>query len=176
MNSYATTTLPGTSAAELQLPGHVELALAGITHHAFSIDPTLADTAAFSRAYQWPLDHAANAIVVIGRRSQHTVTAMCVALASTKLDTNKVIRSVLDVRKVSFAPMDAAVAATGMEFGAITPLGAPADWPLLIDARVVQADHIVVGGGRRDAKVVVPGAALGELPGATIVDGLAVVR
>lgn len=37
-------------------------------------------------------------------------------------------------RKVSFAPAADAVAATGMEFGSITPFGAPAGWPIRVDA------------------------------------------
>ena len=48
----------------------------------------------------------------------------------------RVVRRRLDVRSASFAPMDEAVALTGMEYGGITPIGLPADWPILVDAAV----------------------------------------
>ena len=44
------------------------------------------------------------------------------------------VRKHLGVRKISFAPMDDAVALTGMEYGGITPIGLPAGWPVLVDA------------------------------------------
>jgi len=43
--------------------------------------------------------------------------------------------------------MDAATAASGMEYGGITPIGLPADWPILIDEAVVAADRVVIGSG-----------------------------
>ena len=55
-------------------------------------------------------------------------------LATTRADVNGVVRRRLDVRKASFAPMDEAVALTGMEYGGITPIGLPKDWPVLVDA------------------------------------------
>ena len=54
-------------------------------------------------------------------------------LATTRADVNGVVRRRLDARKASFAPMDEAVALTGMEYGGITPIGLPADWPVLVD-------------------------------------------
>jgi prolyl-tRNA editing enzyme YbaK/EbsC (Cys-tRNA(Pro) deacylase) len=69
--------------------------------------------------------------------------------------------------------MDQAVELTGMEYGGITPLGLPADWPLLVDARVAAADAVVVGSGIRGSKLAVPGAVLAALPGAEVVPDLA---
>jgi prolyl-tRNA editing enzyme YbaK/EbsC (Cys-tRNA(Pro) deacylase) len=64
------------------------------------------------------------------------------------------------------------VAATGMEYGGITPLGLPPDWPLLVDAAVTAGDEAVVGSGVRRSKLLVPGALLAALPGALVLDGL----
>src|SRR5882757_3582151 len=125
VTTFESVLVPGISARDIGLTGATAAALDGIAHHAFRIDPDLADTDAFLDAYQWPLDHAANTIVVIGKRGGNRVTAMCVALASTKIDVNNVVRRTLDVRKVSFAPMAEAAAQTGMEPGSITPFGAP---------------------------------------------------
>lgn len=98
----------------------------------------------------------------------------CVVLATTRADVNGVVRRLLDARKASFASMDDAVAQTGMEYGGITPLGLPSDWPILVDAAVAAiATDVVVGSGVRRSKIVLPGAALADVPGAQVIDGLA---
>jgi len=84
-----------------------------------------------------------------------------------------VIRRRMDVRKVSFAAMADAVAATGMEYGGITPIGLPASWPILIDAVVAAAGPVVIGSGIRGSKIVIDGAALSRLPGGEVLEGLA---
>jgi prolyl-tRNA editing enzyme YbaK/EbsC (Cys-tRNA(Pro) deacylase) len=137
------------------------------------IDPALADTAAFCVAYGVEPDRSANCVVVAARRGGETRLAACVALATTRVDVNGVVRRHLDARKVSFAPMDVAVAESAMEYGGITPFGLPASWPVLVDAAVVAVPQVVVGSGLRGSKLVVPGAALAALPGAQVLDGLA---
>ncbi|WP_030440893.1 YbaK/EbsC family protein [Actinoplanes subtropicus] len=137
------------------------------------IDPGLADTAAFCDAYGVGLDVSANCVVVAGKRDGVTKYAACVILATTRADVNGVIRRHLDVRKCSFAPMDEAVALTGMEYGGITPIGLPADWPILVDARVAATPQVIVGSGVRHSKIAIAGPALGSLPGAQVIEGLA---
>jgi prolyl-tRNA editing enzyme YbaK/EbsC (Cys-tRNA(Pro) deacylase) len=66
-----------------------------------------------------------------------------------------------------------AVEATGMEYGGITPIGLPQGWPVLIDAAVAAAGPVVIGSGIRGSKIVIDGAALGILPGAEVIEGLA---
>jgi prolyl-tRNA editing enzyme YbaK/EbsC (Cys-tRNA(Pro) deacylase) len=137
------------------------------------IDPDVADTAAFCEAYGVALDASANCVVVAGRRGGDTRLAACVVLATTRADVNNLVRRRLDARKASFAPMDLAVAETGMEHGGITPIGLPPSWPLLIDRAVVDTPEVVVGSGLRRSKLALPGASLAALPGAEVVDGLA---
>jgi prolyl-tRNA editing enzyme YbaK/EbsC (Cys-tRNA(Pro) deacylase) len=137
-----------------------------------AIDPELADTAAFCEAYGSPLDASANCVVVAGSRSGERRFAACVVLATTRADVNTVVRKRLDVRKASFAPMDEAVELTGMAHGGITPFGLPAGWPVLVDPAVLAAPAVVVGSGRRESKLLVPGAVLGALPGAEALEGL----
>jgi prolyl-tRNA editing enzyme YbaK/EbsC (Cys-tRNA(Pro) deacylase) len=137
------------------------------------IDPDLADTAAFCAAYDVGLDVSANCVVVSGRREGLVRYAACVVLATTRADVNNVVRRYLDVRKASFAPMDTAVAETGMEYGGITPIGLPPTWPVLIDSRVAQTPYVIIGSGVRRSKIVLPGAGLGRLPGTQVIDGLA---
>jgi prolyl-tRNA editing enzyme YbaK/EbsC (Cys-tRNA(Pro) deacylase) len=100
--------------------------------------------------------------------------AACVVLSTTRADVNNTVKRFLDVRKASFLPMDRAVELTGMEYGGITPIGLPADWPVYVDARVLGAPEVVVGAGLRGAKVFLPGRTLAALPNVTVVEGLAV--
>ena len=136
------------------------------------IDPELADTAAFCARYDQPLDESANCVVVAGKRGGQTRMAACVVLATTRADINGLVRKHLDVRKLSFAAMDDAVAQTGMEYGGITPVGLPESWPILIDAAVIATSKVVIGSGVRRSKLIVPGAALADLPGAEVLTGL----
>jgi prolyl-tRNA editing enzyme YbaK/EbsC (Cys-tRNA(Pro) deacylase) len=137
------------------------------------IDPELADTAAFCAAYDVLPAESANCVIVAGRRAEATTLAACMVLATTRADVNGVVRRRLDARKASFAPMDVAVAETGMEYGGITPIGLPSAWPILIDAGVVSAGDVVIGSGLRRSKLVLPAAALVDLSGAEVIDGLA---
>jgi prolyl-tRNA editing enzyme YbaK/EbsC (Cys-tRNA(Pro) deacylase) len=136
------------------------------------IDPELADTAAFCEEYGVPMQESANCVVVAGRRGGETKMAACVVLATTRADINGLVRRQLDVRKLSFAPMDTAVAETGMEYGGITPVGLPGQWPLLVDAAVVAAPQVIIGSGVRRSKLVVPGALLARLPGVVVLEDL----
>jgi prolyl-tRNA editing enzyme YbaK/EbsC (Cys-tRNA(Pro) deacylase) len=138
-----------------------------------AIDATLADTAAFCAAYEVGLDASANCVVVAGKREGTVRYAACVVLATTRADVNGVARRQLDVRKASFAPMADAVDLTGMEYGGITPIGLPASWPILVDPRVVETPYVIIGSGVRHSKIALPGAALGLLPNAQVVEGLA---
>ncbi|NGM14868.1 hypothetical protein ENC19_20555 [Verrucosispora sp. CWR15] len=137
------------------------------------IDADLADTAAFCAAYDVGLDESANCVVVAGKREGVTRYAACLVLATTRADVNGVARRALDVRKASFAPMADAVELTGMEYGGITPIGLPLQWPILVDARVVTTPYVVIGSGVRHSKIALPGAALAALPGARVVEDLA---
>lgn len=134
------------------------------------IDASLADTAAFCAAYEVALDASANCVVVTGRRSDTTRTAACLVLATDRADVNKTVRKRLDVRKISFAPMDDAVSQTGMEYGGITPVGLPADWPVLADSRAVAQPWLVIGSGLRRSKIAVSGADVARLPGVEVLD------
>ena len=136
------------------------------------IDDDLADTAAFTDAYAVPPEASANCVVVAARRAGQTTLAACMVLATTRADVNGLVRRHLDARKASFAPQDVAVAESGMAYGGITPVGLPADWPLLVDAAVAAADWVVIGSGTRGSKLAVPGAVLAALPGAEVLKGL----
>src|SRR5690349_3882503 len=138
------------------------------------IDPALADTAAFCERYGVTPEESANCVVIAAKRGGETRYAACMVAATTRADVNGLVRRHLDARKASFAPVDAVTAATGMEYGGITPLGLPADWPVLVDEAVVDLPYVLVGSGRRRGKLLVPGKAFAELPGAVVLEGLGV--
>jgi prolyl-tRNA editing enzyme YbaK/EbsC (Cys-tRNA(Pro) deacylase) len=146
-------------------PDSGEIAVAGI-------DPALADTAAFCERYGVAPEESANCVVIAGRRDGELRHLACVVLATTRADVNGLARKRLDVRKASFAPMDDAVAATGMEYGGITPIGLPPGWPVLVDKAVAAADQVIIGSGVRRSKLRLPGPVLAGLPGVEVVDGL----
>jgi prolyl-tRNA editing enzyme YbaK/EbsC (Cys-tRNA(Pro) deacylase) len=136
------------------------------------IDPELADTAAFCAAYEVPLDRSANCVVVAGKREGQVRFAACVVLATTRADVNGIVRRLLDVRKASFAAMDAAVAETRMEYGGITPIGLPDGWPVFVDAAVAATAEVIIGSGIRGSKLALPGKALAELPTGQVIEAL----
>ncbi|MEU0074425.1 YbaK/EbsC family protein [Streptomyces sp. NPDC006332] len=138
-------------------------------------DPRWADTAVFVERYgRELLEQSANCVVVAGKRGGETTLAACVVRSTTRVDVNGVVRRQLGARKASFASMDTATGETGMEYGGITPIGLPDDWPLLVDPSVVDLPYVLVGSGRRRGKLLVPGKAFAHLPGALVVEGLGV--
>jgi prolyl-tRNA editing enzyme YbaK/EbsC (Cys-tRNA(Pro) deacylase) len=138
------------------------------------IDPELADTAAFCERYGVSPTESANCVVIAGKRGGNTMYAACMVLATTRADVNGLVRRHLDVRKASFAPVEAVTAATGMEYGGITPVGLPADWPVLVDEAVAKTGSVVIGSGIRGSKLRLPGHLLAAIPSAQVLPGLGV--
>ena len=138
----------------------------------FPCDPALADTAAFCAAYGFAPEDSANTILVAGKGDPPRYAA-CVVLAPNRLDVNRTVRDRLGTRKASFAPAEATRAITAMEIGGVTVFGLPDDLPVWVDARVMQRDRIVLGGGSRSWKVVAAPSILHELANVAVVEGLA---
>jgi len=136
------------------------------------IDPTLSDTAAFCEQYKIGMHQAANCVVLEAKRAERTWYAACVILGNTRADVNGLARRTLDARKVSFAPIEKAVSETEMEYGAITPVGLPSDWPILIDKAVADSEYVIIGSGIRKSKLAVPGSFLTLLPNTKVLENL----
>jgi prolyl-tRNA editing enzyme YbaK/EbsC (Cys-tRNA(Pro) deacylase) len=158
------------AAAAARDPSFADVAVA-------EIDPELADTAAFCAAYEVPLELSANCVVVAGKRQGVQRIAACLVLATTRADVNGVVKRRLDVRKASFLSMEEAVERTGMEYGGITPLGLPDDWPALVDEAVAALPWAIIGSGLRRSKLAIRGSALARLTRqgtGAVITGLAV--
>ena len=98
---------------------------------------------------------------------------MCLVLATTRLDVNRVVRKRLGTKKASFAPPEVTAELTGMAMGGVTPFGLPDDLPLWIDSRVMARERVVVGSGSRSAKVIGPPSMLLTIRTAEVIDDLA---
>ncbi len=158
--------------AESTDPVLAQLDALGASYEVVPCDPDLADTAAFCEAYGYEPQDSANAIVVVGKGDPASY-AMCLVPADCRLDVNKVVRKRLGVRKASFASADETVRLTGMQIGGVTPFGCTTQLPLWIDARVMERRRLIIGGGSRDRKLLVPPATLTAHPASEVVDGLA---
>ena len=144
----------------------------GAPFEVVACDPDLADTAAFCATYGYRLDQSANAILVVGK-SEPRVYAVCLVLANTRLDVNGVVRRRFGVKKASFASAEETMEITGMLIGGVTPYGLPDALGIWIDASIMACEQVIVGGGSRDRKLLVPPASLAALPGADVVEDLA---
>jgi prolyl-tRNA editing enzyme YbaK/EbsC (Cys-tRNA(Pro) deacylase) len=159
----------------LHAPTRDALDSLGVSYEVMACDPALADTAAFVEAYRVPLERSANTILVASKGSEPSYVA-CVLLATTSLDVNSVVRREMGVRKASFAGGDPVRELTGMEIGGVTPFGLPADLAVLVDARVMEPDWVILGGGNRSSKLRLSPDALRALPTLRVIDGLAIER
>ena len=144
---------------------------AGATYEVIDCEPSFADTAEFCNHYGYSLDESANAILLEGK-AESPVYALCVVLATTRINVNKVARKRLGTRKASFASAEITKELTGMEIGGVTPVGLPVDLPIWIDSLVMETRKVIIGGGSRSAKFYLSPDNLLRFPNTHIVDGL----
>ncbi|WP_425953922.1 YbaK/EbsC family protein [Xylanimonas sp. McL0601] len=162
--------------AALQAWADVDLRVAGQVAVA-AIDPDHADTATLNEVHGLPPEASANCVLVAGRRGDVERVAACIVPATTFADVNTRVRKLLDVRKASFLSRERAVAETGQEYGGIGPLGLPAGWRVLVDARFAEPGTLALqGSGVRRSKVLMTGELLCAAPGVEVVDGLGIER
>jgi prolyl-tRNA editing enzyme YbaK/EbsC (Cys-tRNA(Pro) deacylase) len=166
---------PAASDAALEASVVASLQQAGAHYEILGCDPAFADTAAFCGRYGIDPADSANAILVATRR-EPKLHALCLVLATTRLDVNHAVADLLGVRKLSFASADETAQITGMVLGGVTPFGMPASVPLYVDARVLARPTVIIGGGSRAKKVRLDPEVFTRLPGCRVVEGLALDR
>ncbi|HEX2502163.1 MAG TPA: YbaK/EbsC family protein [Methylomirabilota bacterium] len=145
----------------------------GVPFELIPCEPEAADTAAFCARYGYPAERAANTIVVASKKEPKQYAA-CVVLATTRLDVNHAVRDLLGAAKCSFASAEEMATLTGMRVGGVTAFGLPDGLPLYVDARVLDLDWIILGTGGRNGKIRIAPEVFHRIPGATVVEGLAV--
>ena len=143
----------------------------GATFEVIDCDPSFADTAEFCNNYGYSPNESANAILLEGK-AESPVYALCVVLATTRINVNKVARKRLGTRKASFASAEVTKSLTGMEIGGVTPVGLPDDLPIWIDNLVMEAPKVIIGAGSRNAKIYLAPDNLLRFPNTHIVENL----
>lgn len=143
-----------------------------IEHRVVDCDPALADTADFCEHYNFSPSQSANALLVASTKGEPK-QALCLVLANCRLDVNKAVRKKMGVRRLSFANPDETKDLTGMELGGVTPFALPEGLSVLVDSRVMICEEIIVGGGNRESKVLMPPAELLKIDNLEVVEGLA---
>ena len=144
----------------------------GVPYEIMTIDPDFADTARFCERYGIPPEHSANTIIVAGKKEPKQYCA-CVVKATTRLDVNHAVRKLMNVSRVSFATAEETQALTGMMIGGVTIFALPPDLPIYVDARLMDLDWVVLGGGSRSTKVKTSPEVFRRLANTTIVPTLA---
>lgn len=134
------------------------------------IDPAFSDSQAFCEKYSISASDGANCLIVRSKRGEEIKYAACLVPIDKRADINGVVRKHLNGREASFASQEFAVSETGMEYGSITVVGLPKDWEILVDQSLIDREHLILGGGLRRSKLLVPGNILAELPNTTVLD------
>ena len=162
---------------EARIEAAVRAALdgAGARYEVMACDPAFADTAEFCVRYGIDPGDSANAILVASRR-EPKVYALCLVLATTRLDVNHAVADLLAVKKLSFASAEETARITGMLIGGVTPFAIPGGIPIYVDARVLGRPTVIVGGGSRSSKIRLDPEVFRRLPGYQVVESLAMER
>jgi prolyl-tRNA editing enzyme YbaK/EbsC (Cys-tRNA(Pro) deacylase) len=146
-----------------------------VDYEVLACDPDLADTAAFCAHYGFAIEQAANTILVASRKIAPPKYAACVVLGTTRLDVNKKVSELLEVKRLSFADETTTVEVTGMMIGGVTAFGI-ADLPIYVDSAVMEQVRVVMGGGNRSSKLLLNPNELTKLHNVVVVEGLAKPR
>lgn len=144
-------------------------------YEVFACNPDFADTAAFCKEYGFSEDQSANTIILASRKVDPAKYAVCVVLATTKLDVNKKARSLMEVRKLSFADGETTVKLTDMMIGGVVAVGIT-DLPIYVDAAVMNQEKVIMGGGNRSTKILLDPKELLKLPNVGVIEGLALEK
>ena len=142
----------------------------GFAFELLDTDPAYSDSAVFCQVHGYPLEAAANALVLATKKAPKRFL-LCIVLGTDRLDVNQRVRDAFGER-LSFATVDEMHALTGMEVGAVTPFGFPEDVPIYIDTSVLERPWVIVGAGDRGAKLKLAPAAIAALPNARVIAGL----
>lgn len=132
-------------------------------------DPDFADTAAFCEKYGFTAEQSANTIIVTSKKVEPVQHAVCVVLATHRLDVNKKVTKLLGVKRASFADGKITQQLSGMEIGGVVAVGID-DLPIYVDKHVMQQEKVVMGGGNRTSKIVLNPKELLKVPNVQVVD------
>jgi len=142
-----------------------------LPYEVIEIDPDFADTAAFCEKYDFPVENSANTIIVASKKKPKTFTASVVR-ATHRIDVNHVVKPIMNVGKVSFAPAEETAELTGMMIGGVTALALPNQIKIYVDDGLMKLDYIILGGGSRSIKIKISPEIFSLVPNAEVIVGL----
>ena len=105
---------------------------------------------------------------IVVRRGENDYVFVLVP-AGRRFDWPK-LRAHLGVRRLSLPDADEAHGATGYERGAITPFGASAAWPVIVDEAAMGQSLVAIGGGAHGVNLHLAPAELVSALEAVVVD------
>ena len=105
---------------------------------------------------------------IVVRRGENDYVFVLVP-AGRRFDWPK-LRAHLGVRRLSLPDADEAHGATGYERGAITPFGASAAWPVIVDEAAMGQTLVAIGGGAHGVNLHLAPAELVSALEAVVVD------
>ena len=146
-----------------------------IDYEIITINPEYADTAEFCDKYDYDLENSGNTIIVASKRGSKKYVA-CLVQANARLDVNKVVTRLMDVKRASFASADETKEITGMLIGGVTPFGLPDDMPIYVDENIKGLDFIILGSGDRSSKFKLAGSELSKIPNIEFISGLSAIK
>ena len=141
----------------------------GVQYEVLDCNPEWADTDVFCANYNIPRDHAANAILIASKTDPKQY-AVCLVLATTKIDVNHAVSKLMGIKRLSFASAEETKAVTGQAIGGVTVFGIPDAIPLYIDSRIMACDYVIVGGGNRSTKIKLAPSELRKIPQSSTAD------
>ena len=158
-------TIPFVSELDPAVQRHLDTL--GLSYQVLDCNPEWADTDLFCANYNIPRQNAANTILVASKSEPKQYSA-CLVLATTKLDVNHAVSRLMGIKRLSFASADETQAITGQLIGGVTVFALPDSIPLYVDARIMDAEYVIVGGGNRSTKIRLSPRELERIPGVVV--------
>ncbi|MBR73193.1 MAG: hypothetical protein CMM30_09690 [Rhodospirillaceae bacterium] len=144
-----------------------------IQHEWIDIDPCFADTEQFCEKYGFQMSESANTIIIASKRGEKKYCA-CLVLAIDRLDVNNKVKSLMKVSRLSFAKSEETKQLTNMMIGGVSVIGLPKTVEIFIDSKVMNVPRIIIGGGSRSSKIILPPSELKKIPNVKMIDGLSI--
>ncbi len=136
------------------------------------IDPNYADGEMLCSYYDIDKKYGYNCLIVECKRNETIKYCALLVPIGYQYNMGSVVRKYTNSRVVSVAPLEYVLNTTNMEYGSITPIGLPSDWEILVDSKIIENDYVIVGGGLKKSKILLPTSLLLSLDNVKVIEGL----
>lgn len=139
-----------------------------ISYEAHYYDPNIRDAEQVAAAVGMPAEEVFKTLVVECPARKQPILALLPC--DCKLNLKRLARA-LGEKKVALAPHARAEKLTGLQVGGISALALMRkQWAVVLDAKAMRVEHIVISAGQRGTQLRLKRAALVKLLGCDIVD------